>query len=1065
MFNSHASYGAATPYFRDSGIDELFRQMVRHDPAQTAVEFGTQRWSYAELDGLAERWSSLLQASGLALEQTVGVLLESGFDQILIQVAILRAGGTCVPMDPALPDVRIAALLSSLGITHVVTNRASRTRLAPTHLYCVEDTPDVDPRFGPRGVPGDHRTHILHTSGSTGRPKGVEVLARGISRIALNRTLAPLGPDDRIAHISSPSFDASLFDIWGGLLTGATVVVLPKQTIIDPFALRDSLQRHGITAMFITTALFNLTAQACPDAFRGLRHLLTGGEAANVHAFREVLLHSMPQNFRNVYGPTECTIFATSMVVTPESLPTQGPVSIGQALDHTQAYILDEHHHPAEEGEQGELYLGGDGLARGYYDQPEQTAERFVSLPVLPGRTPQRLYRTGDLARWKRDGNIEFLGRVDRQIKLRGYRIELEEIEVAVLASGMASGVIVELVRPAEADPYLVGYIVLSGGGDGQLSALREHLRQHLPDYMQPRLHSVGHIPVNANGKVDRPALRQALENTVSRNDPDAADALVSSPQQKALASLWCQLLDLGAVVPADDFFALGGSSLQAAALIVAMERQFHQRVSIKVLYEHPTLAALAGYLQSNQTDRVPLQVADSLAALRADATLAQFITVQPGEAIDWKQPGEGRVLLTGATGFLGAFFLRDLLRQPFVDGITCLVRAANAAEGLKRIQNNMRNYGLWDDAWLPRLRVVTGDLSDPCLGQGEAGFDELARWASVVFHLGAHVNYTQPYATHRPANVLGTLHVLKLARAVRPVSLHYVSSIAAYGPTGYFTGTTELAEDTSLDPHLQSLKYDTGYSQSQWSAEQLVRTAQSNGMPIAIYRPGFIIGDSERGFGNEKDFVARLIRGCIQIGAYPRLIQQSKEFVMVDYVSAALLTIAGDVANLGTAYNLVPLAKGQSPDLMGLFTLLNDAGFSLNELPYRDWVERLENDRNLDGNPLLPLLPMLAEPVYGSLTRWEVYQHMPVYRTDNVRRVLAGRVACPVLDVDLLKRHLRSWHLLPPTEVGEWGDGVLARDVAPLHEQGHSVCLISSCSRVERLDDVDDRKTDASLR
>ncbi len=174
---------------------------------------------------------------------------------------------------------------------------------------------------------------------------------------------------------------------------------------------------------------------------------------------------------------------------------------------------------------------------------------------------------------------------------------------------------------------------------------------------------------------------------------------------------------------------------------------------------------------------------------------------------------------------------------------------------------------------------------------------------------------------------MLGTLNVLRLASTVRPVQLHYVSSIAAFGPTGFFTGTTELAEDTSLEPHLQSLKYDTGYSQSQWAAEQIVKTAQSNGMPIAIYRPGFIIGDSERGFGNEKDFVARLIRGCIQIGAYPRLLQQSKEFVMVDYVSSALFTIAGDAANLGTAYHLVPLNKGQSPDLMGLFSLLNESG------------------------------------------------------------------------------------------------------------------------------------------
>lgn len=1036
MFDSHASYGSATPYPRESGLDELFRQMVRQAPTRPAVEFGTRQWTYTELDDLAERWSSHLQATGLEIEQTVGILLEPGFDQIVMQLAILRAGGTCVPLDPALPDVRIESMLASLHITHVVTSRAMRRRVAPAHLFFIEDTPEGDHRFGPRTVSSEHRTHVLHTSGSTGRPKGVEIVARGVLRLVLNRTFAPLDAGDRIAHISNPSFDASLFEVWGGLLNGATVVVLPKQTIIDPFALRDSLQRHGVTAMFMTTALFNLTAQACPDAFRGLRHLVTGGEAANAHALREVLLHSNPQNLRNGYGPTECTTFATTFDVTLDSLPAQGPVSIGQALDNTQVYILDEHRRPVLEGEQGELYLGGDGLARGYYGQPEQTAERFVTLPALTGKTPQRLYRTGDLARRNKDGGIDFLGRMDRQIKLRGYRIELEEIEAVMLASGMASGAVVDLIRPEQADPYLVAYVVLADGTDTQLKALREHLRQHLPEYMQPRLAGVGHIPLNANGKADRAALRKVLDNVSAIRDEGAVDML-ASPLHKVLAHLWCTLLDVSAVGPDDDFFALGGSSLQAAALVVAMEKQFHQMVSIKALYENSTLGALANYLQSQQTDRATLQVEDALAALRGDASLANGIQPVAGDTLDWKRPGEGRVLLTGATGFLGAFFLRDLLRQPFVDSVTCLVRAANAADGLKRVQNNLRDYGLWDDAWLGRLRVVTGDLADPHLGQGEAGFNELARWASVVFHLGAHVNYTQPYATHRPANVLGTLNVLRLASAVRPVQLHYVSSIAAFGPTGFFTGTTELAEDTSLEPHLQSLKYDTGYSQSQWAAEQIVKTAQSNGMPIAIYRPGFIIGDSERGFGNEKDFVARLIRGCIQIGAYPRLLQQSKEFVMVDYVSSALLTIAGDAANLGTAYHLVPLNKGQSPDLMGLFSLLNESGFALVELPYREWVERLENDHNLDRNPLLPLIPMLSEPVYGALTRWEVYQHMPVYRTDNVRRVLAGRVACPVLDVDLLKRHLRSWHLLPPTEAREIMDPESAGAVLAVREGG----------------------------
>lgn len=1002
------SIGPATPYPRDEGIDELFRQACRRDPDHTAVIFGSQCWSYAELDRRAGQWADDLLASGLECEQPVGILVEPGFDQIVAQLAVLRAGGTCVPLDPAFPDARLAELTRNLGVMRAIARRASSRRLPLKHIACIDEVPLSAPHRDPRPVGGGHRTHLLHTSGSTGRPKGVEILARGVARLAFNRTFAPLSKSDRVAHMSNPSFDASLFEVWGALLAGATVVVLPKQTIVDPFALRDAIRRHAISVMFVTTALFNLTARACPDAFRGVRHLLTGGEVANVYAFRTALLHSAPDNLRHVYGPTECTTFATSMRVTLDDLPADGRLGIGQAIDHTQACILDDNQQPVGAGLSGELCLGGDGLARGYANAPERTSERFVCVPLVPGGEPQRLYRTGDVARWREGGGIDFLGRRDRQVKLRGFRIELEEIESVILTSGLASCAVVDLVRPREAEPYLIAYVVLAPGNDGT-ALLREHLRKSLPDYMHPRLRQVDHIPLNAHGKADREALRRQLCGASSMDTPSTGERF-ATPIGRALAGIWCRLLDVGKVQAADDFFALGGTSLQAAAMIVALQEEFQQQVSIQTLHEHPTLAKLAAYLEEHESDSGLVEVEDTLAALRVDSALARRIAARDGDPVDWRRADEGRVVLTGATGFLGAYFLQGLLRHPHVQGVTCLVRAASAVDGLDRVRRNLEAYGLWNDAWRSRLHVVTGDLADRSLGRGEAGFRGLGSWASVIFHLGAHVDYTQPYAAHRPANVLGTLHVLELARSVRPVPLHYVSSIAAYGPTGYFTGTAELPEDAPLEPHLQCLKYDTGYSQSQWSAERIVRTAQGAGMPVAVYRPGFIIGDSANGRANGNDFVARLIRGCLQIGGYPRLVQQTKEFVTVDYVCQALLTIASDPANLGRAYNLVPLERESAPDLMGLFDLLGTVVRRLEELPYAAWLERLQGHPGLHENPLFPLLPMLSEPVFGPLTRWEVYQHMPVYRTDNTRRALAGRVPCPVLDASLLKRHLRSW-------------------------------------------------------
>lgn len=1005
-----------------AGLDQLFRTQVMAAPDALAVVCPLQRLSYAELDAQAQAWYAFLHALQLPPETPVALLVEPGATQISLQIAIIRAGLTCVPLDSALPDQRLANMLSVLQCEHLVAGPAWRNRLPVTHQHSTEQPP---PRAAiPHGYPaldGEQRTHILHTSGSSGTPKAVEVVARGITRLAFNLQLAPLQRSDRIAHISNPSFDASLFEIWGALLNGATVVVLPKQTILDPYALRESLRHNRITAMCITTALFNLTAQNCPDAFAGLHHVLVGGEAANVHALRQVLQHSAPINLRNAYGPTECTTYATSLHITAAVVQQNGAVSIGQPIDHTVVHLLDAQQQPCKPGQTGEIHLGGAGLARGYYGQRELTERSFVTLALQPGQPPIRLYRTGDMGRWRSDGNLDYLGRQDRQIKLSGFRIELEEIESALLATGMVSGAVVELATPASASaqPYLLAYVAPQPGASLSLEVLGQHIAGVLPAYMLPRLQAVPCIPLNANGKADRAALRQMQAAAI----PASPLAEPASATQRTLAGIWESLLDLRGVGSDSDFFALGGSSLQAASLVVAVERAFARPLSIQALYENPTLSALANLLDHPAHSSAGLRVVDTLEPLRRDARLAEDLHAAPGDTVDWCAPTEGRVCLTGVTGFLGAYFLHDLLLHPSVQQVVCLVRARTADQAVARVQSNLQDYGLWQPHFKQRLQALPADLGQQWLGLGQTGFAHLSRWASVIFHLGAHVNYTQPYAAHRPANVEGTLNVLRLATAARAIALHYVSSIAAYGPTGLITGAWQLHEDEPLLPHLAALKYDTGYSQSQWVAEQLVRSAMDKGIAAAIYRPGFIMGDSARGLGNARDFVARLIAGCQRIGAFPQLPRQRKEFVCVDYVSRSLLQISSCRANLGRAYNLVPVGQTPSPDLEELVVMLNQCGVELEQLPYQQWLGRLRADPALEANPLMPLLPMLSEPVYGSLTRWEVYQDMPAYSTDNLRHALGDGLDCPVLDTALLSRYLHSWGLIKSPVAGHGKD------------------------------------------
>jgi amino acid adenylation domain-containing protein/thioester reductase-like protein len=997
------------------GLDQLFREQVARSPEAVALLYGSRSLTYAELDEQAEEWAFTLFNIGVRTETPVGILLEPGIEQIVIQVAICRAGGSCVPLDPTQPDQRLQHMLQDLDVNFLVTREIWAKRLPGLCTLIVEKKGASSAFVSalPHFSTARQRTHILHTSGTSGRPKAVEILALGITRLAFNRNFSPITSRDRVAHISNPTFDASLFEIWGALLNGATVVIFSKQSIIDPFIFSENLRIQRISVIFVTTALFNLTAFACPGAFVGVKHLLTGGEVANPLAMREVLIKGAPENFRNIYGPTECTTFAISKKISLIDLDG-GAVPLGMAIDHTQVYILNKELSPVQKSEVGEIYLGGDGVARGYWNRPELNRERFVNISHLAENRLLRLYKTGDLARWREDGCVEFVGRSDSQVKIRGYRIEPEEIESVLLGSKQVQKAVVSTIQINSSEAYLVAYVVVLNAEKFDLEKLQLHLRQNLPDYMQPRIELVDEIPLNDNGKADRNALENICKQRIKLMTSSAGDTGISSysEMQLALIEMWEEALDRAKITINDNFFELGGSSLQAAKLIVQIGRHINQVVPVQMLYSYPTLKEFAIYIDNVAQGIAPSRIDDETLSWIADANLGDDLEPFVGTAPDWLSEKEGRVFLTGVTGFLGAFLLHDLLKIEEVKQVACLVRAKNSDHARQRIHGALSEYSLWKDEFIERIVPICGDLSSESLGLDKTEFDKLGEWASVIFHAGAHVNYIQPYTAHRPANVLGTLNVLRLANTGRIKALHYLSSIAAYGPTGFFTGSRFLAENEPLRPHVSALKYDTGYSQSKWVAEQLIWAAQKKGGAVAIYRPGFIMGDSLRGVGNPKDFVARFIKGCILLGSYPELSRQRKEFVTVDYVSGTLLQIARGTSNLGNAYNLVPLNSHDSVDLDNLFDLLGKCGFQLKPLSYSQWVHKLSTHPNLSKSPLFPLLPMLMEQVYGQLTRWEVYEDMPIYDTTNVRNILEqnGSYTCPRFDQNLLQLYLDNW-------------------------------------------------------
>ncbi|KNG88357.1 putative NRPS-like enzyme [Aspergillus nomiae NRRL 13137] len=1002
------------------GLGQLFYRQVRQSPSSIAVVDGESSITYGQLHAWAVSLAAQLSHEGFVREEAVGIVVQHGVADVVAQMAVIYAGGSCAPMDPTLRDQQICQRLERLNSRFILVDQSNRGRDLQFQQIVLEEhlpltSKDIcDDNNFPVTTDLSHRTHLIHTSGTTSEPKAVQIAARSILQVVFHAPFEPVTVDDVVAHANNSSFDVSLFDIWVPLLRGARIAVLKKMVLLDLLVLAEHIDRLGITVMATTTALLNLAASTLPTAFSKLRICFIGGEAANVSAIETVLRKGPPEMLINAYGPTECCIFCLAHRVTPKDIQ-MGSVSIGTPIGHTVAYIADESGRAANEGE---LWIGGAGVSPGYINQPEKNAKSFPTI-VMPSGEAARFYRTGDIVRRRDDGQIDYVGRVDHQIKVRGFRIELEAVETSLLQTGLFAEVAAMGIQsPQEgAGSVLVAYATPKDPAHPpEISKALEILQDTLPDYMIPQLQLIQKMPLNSHAKVDRKGLKQLFcqrSTSLLKPGPKLPNTLCQDTQT-TLASLWATILanPKPEYKESDDFFVLGGTSLQASLLISQIRQVFRCEVSLLALYDNSTVGALASIIDHAKGGHLKT-VRDEREFWLADTKLADDLPAPMTTPVNWQRDIEGRIFITGATGFVGAFLLVDLLNMPSVHQIGCLVRAPNSAAGMQRLRLALEKYNLWEDRFTNKLLAFPGLLEDKYLGLGQARFNELASWASVVFHLGARVNYTQPYSLHRPANTLGTINVVRFACTRRNKAVHYVSSISCFGPTGFVTGTTSVGEDDSLLPHVEALPYDHGYAQSQWVADQLLRRLMDRGFPISIYRPGFITGHSQTGVCNPDDFFSRLMIACEQMKSYPMLPNQRKEFVPVDYVNSVILHIAASEHAVGRAYHIVPPARDMSIDMDDTMELLGEAVNSrIHGLPYMEWIDRLA------ANPpvaLQPLQPMLAERVHDGMTRWELYANMPVYQTTNTDRMMAnypGGLKFPALDASLLGKyiaHLRS--------------------------------------------------------
>ncbi|HEX7331329.1 MAG TPA: amino acid adenylation domain-containing protein [Pyrinomonadaceae bacterium] len=589
----------------ESTIQELFEEQVRQTPRAVALIAGEQQLTYKALNERANQLAHYLRRLGVGPEVAVGLCVQRSVELIVGVLGILKAGGAYVPLDAQYPAERLRYMVNDAQIKVLLTEEAAVTAFTgfcsevvslerATELFAAESRENPETKTS-----GKNLAYVLYTSGSTGQPKGVNVEQRGVVRLVKNTSYARFSSEEVFLQLAPSSFDASTFEIWGALLNGARLVLMPPEAP-SLEKLGEVIRKHQISTLWLTAGLFNLMVDEQLEDLKSLKQLLAGGDVLSVAHVNKFLAENSDCRLINGYGPTENTTFTCCYSI--DDHPVIGSVPLGYPISNTEIYILDEHQRPVPTGVAGELYIGGQGLARGYANEFAMTAEKFVPHPYSdkPG---ERLYRTGDLVRYLPGGLIEFFGRRDKQVKVRGFRVELSEIETVLCQHQSVRQAIVIVAQRAEVeDKQLLAFLTL----ESEITAgeLRSYLQQKLPEYMMPQGFTfVDELPLTTNGKVDRNALLACMKRDTS-DDNGVTESRTKT--ETLLAELWQELLGLNGIGIHDNFFEVGGHSLLATRLVSQVRKRFGVEVGLRSFFENATIQALAKQIDSAQTMKAP---------------------------------------------------------------------------------------------------------------------------------------------------------------------------------------------------------------------------------------------------------------------------------------------------------------------------------------------------------------------------------------------------------------------------------------------------------------------------
>ena len=913
-------------------------------PEAPAVISGERCLTYGQLLTESVAVADLLIDQGIGPGQLVAVLMRKGWEQIVAVYGVLLAGGAYLPIDADLPLHRQMVLLHSGGVSHVLVQPgASPTAALADAGHAVHEI-----HRGRTGQPGpihlasldrglDELAYVIFTSGTTGEPKGVMIDHRGAvnTMMHVNRMVCA-EPKDRVLALSSLSFDLSVYDIFGLHDAGGAVVLPDHAKGHDPAHWRTLMETHGVTMWNSAPQLMRMFQDDLPpDTVSAipLRKVLLSGDFIPL-ALPDRIRRSHPGvQVISLGGATEASIWSICHPVDAVH-PGWASIPYGRALPNQTVWVGDRALQPCPDHVRGRIFIGGIGLAQGYRGDPQLTAARFITHPD----SGERLYDTGDFGRHEADGSVMILGREDGQIKVRGHRVELGEIEAVLRKHPSVAQAVVRNVEDGGEGGQLTAHVEPVDGQWVNAQALREYLAERLPDHMVPRtLQGVTRMPLTANGKLDVSALPAHVPDENEATSRIAPRTLA----ERTVHAVWSRVLDQSAIGVTDNFFDVGGDSLLATRLVRELNAVLPFTLEMHELFENITVEALASLFERRTAAEagtpVDVRACEELdhAAMQADIDTAQLqlkdlAQVVSTPAVPWRT-----VFLTGATGWLGSHVLEALLMRTTAR-LRCLVRADTPAEGQARLFDAMGRHGInIREGWHERIEPVCGDLTVPRLGLDHDAWRQLSEGTDAVCHLAASVNVLSPYSTHRDVNVL------PLAQLVQLAAEHHAKPLICISPMTlcrrWLNGElTVLGRQAPCDDPRGLM---TGYARSKWAAERiLLNAAQQLGLPVKVYRTSHALPTARGGAAKSKDTYVSVLQAALAAGVVPDWDNSLFYGLPTDTLAGRLVA---DALEGDTSSGVVHIDNPDPPSLSSVVALLLDDVTSAPTVSAATWMTR----------------------------------------------------------------------------------------------------------------------------